>query len=428
MATQFSVNDGIKWKPRFFSIFIGQVLSLLGSQLVGFALIWYLTESTGSAIVLTISTLVVTVPRVVLSPFIGPLVDRWNRRTMMIVSDIIIAIATIILALLFAQGSVEIWQIYLILFIRSSAGAFHGNSMAASTSLMVPVEHLTRIQGINQMLNGGLSIVAAPLGALLLSLLDMEWILAMDVITAILAVTPLFLFAIPQPDRTTSKEFAGESSSYWSDLKAGLRYVYSWKGLMIILGMAAAINMLLTPAFSFLPLMVSDHFGLGAMELGAIESLFGIGIVIGGAVLGVWGGFKKKINTTMLGLAGIGIATFGLGVLDKNGYYLAIGFALVMGISQPITNGSLMGVMQQKISPDMQGRVFSLTGAIAGGMAPIGLLIAGPLSEIYGIQIWYIVGGIICVVMAVSGLMIPHVRNFEDYQVGGGELLEQPAE
>ena len=416
MATQFSIEDGVKWKPRFFLIFIGQALSLLGSQLVGFALIWYLTETTGSAIVLTVSTLVVTVPGVVLSPFIGALVDRWDRRKTMIIADIVITIATIFMAILFARGTIELWHIYLILFIRSCAGAFHGNSMAASTSLMVPVEHLTRVQGINQMLNGGLNIVAAPLGALLLSLIDMQWIMAIDVITAIIAVLPLFFFSIPQPDRTASIDLAGESSSYWADLKAGFKYVYRWKGLLIVMGMATLINFLLTPAFSFLPLLVSKFFGLGAKELGFLEATFGIGIILGGALLGLWGGFKRKIHTTMLGLAGIGIGTLGIGLVNQNGFFITIVFAVIMGFSQPITNGSLLGVVQAKVSPDMQGRVFSLLGSLAGGLAPLGLVIAGPLSETYGIQLWYIVGGITCILLAAGGLLIPAVRNFEDYE------------
>jgi DHA3 family macrolide efflux protein-like MFS transporter len=429
MATQFSVNDGVKWKPRFFSIFIGQALSLLGSQLVGFALIWYLTETTGSAIVLTITTLVVTVPRVVLSPFIGPLVDRWDRRKTMIIADLFIAVATIVLAVLFSKGNIELWHIYLILFLRSSAGAFHGTSMSASTSLMVPKEHLTRVQGVNQMLNGGLSIVAAPLGALMLGLLEMQWILTIDVITATLAIVPLFFFAIPQPDMKVSDEMAGERPSYWDDLKAGVKYVYSWKGLLVILGMATLLNMVLTPAFSFLPLLISEHFGLGAMELGLLDSTFGIGIIVGGALLGIWGGFKRKIYTTMVGLMGIGIGTLGLGLLGEDGFYIAIVFAVIMGVSQPITNGSLMGVMQAKVSPDMQGRVFSLTGSVSGGLAPLGLIIAGPLSEAYGIQIWFVVGGIICLLMSISGFVIPTVRNFEDYEAPtSGEMLEVPAE
>ena len=162
MATQFSVKDGKRWKAPFFTIWGGQALSLLGSQLVQFALIWYLTVETGSATVLATASLVGLVPHVVLGPFVGTLVDRWNRRRLILIADSVITIATIVLAVLFALDIVAIWHIYLVMFIRSLAGGFHGHAMGASTSLMVPVEHLTRIQGINQMLNGGLNVVAAP--------------------------------------------------------------------------------------------------------------------------------------------------------------------------------------------------------------------------------------------------------------------------
>ncbi len=148
MTTQFSVQDNKPWKTTFFTIWSGQALSILGSQLVQFALIWHLTVQTGSATVLATATLVGMLPNVVLGPFIGTLVDRWNRRRIMLLADSIEALATIVLAVLFALDIVEVWHIFVILFIRSLAGAFHTNAMHASTSLMVPVEHLTRIQGL----------------------------------------------------------------------------------------------------------------------------------------------------------------------------------------------------------------------------------------------------------------------------------------
>ena len=170
MATQFSVQDNKPWKTRFFTIWSGQALSILGSQLVQFALIWHLTVQTGSATVLALASLVGMLPNVVLGPFIGTLVDRWNRRRIMLVADSIVALATLLLVVLFALDVVEVWHIFALLFIRSLAGIFHANAMSASTSLMVPVEQLTRIQGLNQLLNGGLNVVAAPLGALLLGI------------------------------------------------------------------------------------------------------------------------------------------------------------------------------------------------------------------------------------------------------------------
>ncbi len=181
MATQFSIHDNRPWKAAFFTIWGGQALSLLGSQLVQFALIWYLTVLTRSATVLATAALVGILPNIFLGPFIGALVDRWNRRKVMLAADSLVALATMVLAVLFAFNLIEIWHIYLVLFLRALAGTFHNNAMSASTSLMVPVEILTRVQGLNQMLNGGLNIAAAPLGALLLELLPMQGILAIDV-------------------------------------------------------------------------------------------------------------------------------------------------------------------------------------------------------------------------------------------------------
>ncbi len=201
MATQFSISDNQTWKTTFFTIWGGQALSLLGSQLVQFSLIWYLTVSTGSATVLATASLVAMLPGVILGPFIGTLVDRWNRRLIMLLADSLVALATIALAVLFALNVMSIWHIYVVMFIRSLAGSFHGNAMNASTSLMVPVEKLTHIQGINQMLTGGLNVVAAPLGALLLEMLPIQGILAIDVVTALFAILPLIFIQIPQPER-----------------------------------------------------------------------------------------------------------------------------------------------------------------------------------------------------------------------------------
>jgi DHA3 family macrolide efflux protein-like MFS transporter len=386
----------------------------LGSQLVGFAVIWYLTVESGSAVVLALASMVVLLPQVILGPLVGPLIDRWDRRRTMLIADSIIAIATLALAFLFAIGWAEIWQIYLLMFIRAVAGGFHGPSMSASTSLMVPVEHLTRIQGLNQMLNGGLNIVSAPLGALLLDVLPLQGILAIDVVSALFAIVPLLFFTIPQPDRSESIALTGEDATFWGDFKAGFRYVFSWKGLLIVALMASLINMLLTPAFSLLPLLVNGYFGKDAIEFGAMEAFFGIGVIAGGVLLGVWGGFKRRIITAMVGLMGIGIGTLVLGVLPPGGFTWAVVGMTFIGLVQPITNGSLLGLVQAIVAPDMQGRVFTLISSLAGGMSPIGLAIAGPISDALGTQTWFIIGGLTCILMAVLGLMLPAVMNIED--------------
>ena len=302
MNTNLAIKEPERWAPRFFTIWTGQAFSLLGSQLVSFAVIWWLTQKTGSATVLATASLVGLLPQVILGPLTGALVDRWSRRLTMMIADGLIALATVILAVLFALGHVQIWQVYALLFVRSVCGGFHWPAMQASTSLMVPKEHLARIQGLNQMLQGGMNIASAPLGALLLAWLPMEGILAIDVFTAMLAIGPLFFFEIPQPERRDLPASALGKSSLRQDLAAGFRYVWSWPGLMLIGIMAAVINFLLNPAFALLPILVTKHFNGQAIQLATLESFSGIGFIVGGLILSTWGGFKRRVITSLAGL------------------------------------------------------------------------------------------------------------------------------
>jgi DHA3 family macrolide efflux protein-like MFS transporter len=410
MATQFSVQDNKPWKTRFFTIWSGQALSILGSQLVQFALIWHLTVQTGSATVLATASLVGMLPNVVLGPFIGTLVDRWNRSRTMLLADSIEALATIALAVLFALDVVEVWHIFVILFIRSLAGAFHANAMNASTSLMVPVEHLTRIQGLNQLLEGGLNVVAAPLGALLLGMLPMQGILSIDVITASFAILPLAFIHVPQPERNSVE---AEKTTVWTDLKAGFRYMISRPGLLIIGLMTVGINFTIIPAFSLLPLMIKDYFGGGAIHLSWVESAMGAGMIVGGALLGLWGGFSRKILTSMVGLMGMGAGTLILALAPSSVIFLAVGGAMLVGLMTPITMGPFFALIQSTVEPDMQARIFSFLSSVGTGIAPLGLMIAGPVADRAGIQTWFLLGGILCIFMAVTGLFIPTVMNME---------------
>jgi DHA3 family macrolide efflux protein-like MFS transporter len=413
MATQFSVNDNIPWKTRFFTIWGGQALSIIGTQLVQFALIWYLTVQTGSATVLATASLVGLLPNVILGPFIGTLVDRWDRRRIMLVSDTVFALVTIGLAVLFALDAVEVWHIYVVLFIRALFESFHSNAMTASTSLMVPVEHLTRIQGINQMLNGGLNVISAPLGALLLGILPMQAILAIDVISALFAIVPLLFTRIPQPERRTGITADGRQETIWQGAKSGLRYVLSWPGLLIVSLMTIGINFTIIPAFSLLPLLVKETFGGSAIHLGWVESAMGIGMFVGGALLGAWGGFKRNIVTSMLGLMGLGLGTLVFAVTPATALWLAVIGSLLVGIMTPLTIGPFYAMIQTIVEPDMQARIFSLLNSVGAAIVPIGLLVAGPVADRFAIQVWFLFGGLLCILMAVGGLFIPAVMQIE---------------
>jgi DHA3 family macrolide efflux protein-like MFS transporter len=295
------------WKRPFFLIWSGQAFSLVGSMLVQFALVWWLTERTGSATVLATATLVGMAPSIIIGPFAGALVDRWNRRAVMMVADGGIALATVALAVIYMGGQMQPWHVYVLMFVRAVGGGFHWPAMQASTSLMVRREQLGRVAGMNQTLQGIMNIATPPLGALLLALIPLHAILAIDVATAALAILPLFFVSIPQPQRDDA---AGEPLGWRrlvGDVGEGLKYIWQWPPLVMVLGVSTVVNLMLTPAFTLLPLVVTQHFNAGALELGWLNSAFGIGMVLGGVILSAWGGFSRRMHTMLLGLAGLAV-------------------------------------------------------------------------------------------------------------------------
>jgi len=401
------------WKIPFFTIWTGQAFSILGSALVQFALIWWLTQTTGSATVLATASLVGFLPVIFLGPFAGALIDRWNRRLVMIAADSLIALATLGLIVLFWTGIIQPWHVYAILFVRSLGSSFHWPAMQASTSLMVPREHLSRIAGGNQALQGGLNILAPPLGAVLLGLLPMYAVLSIDILTALLAVLPLLFVRIPQPERVKATGLS-PVGAFWSDFKAGLRYVVSWPGLLIIALMATLVNFMVNPPFALMPLLVTEHFGGGIFQVGWMDSAVGIGAVLGGVILGVWGGFRRRIFTTLLGLSGMGVGIILIGLAPSDAYWLGLAGVALTGFMMPITNGPLHAIVQSTVAPEMQGRVMTLINSLASAMTPLSMAVAGPLSDRLGISFWYILGGISCLLMAVGSFLIPAVLRVEE--------------
>ena len=402
------------WARRFFTIWTGQALSLFGSALVQFALIWWLTQKSGSATVLAIATLVGMLPQIVLGPFAGALVDRWNRRLIMIFADGTIALFSLLLAYLFATGTVQIWHVYAVMAVRALGGAFHYPAMAASTPLMVPNEQLTRINGLNQALQGVNSLVAPPVGALLLGVLPTQGILLIDVGTAMMAILPLLFLSVPQPERH-QEEDAAEKPSLFRDVRDGLAYVRTIPGFTAIIFMALFLNFLLVPTTALVPLLVTKHFGKGAIELGLLESSMGIGIIAGGILLSIWGGFKKKIATSLVGIIGLGIGVTLTGLAPANLFILAIVGNVILGSMIPIANGPIGALMQSIVRPDMQGRVMSLVNSGATAISPLGLLLAGPFSDWLGIRVWFWLGGMLCVLIAIAAFFRPAIMNVESH-------------
>jgi len=401
-----------RWKARFFTIWTGQQLSIVGSRAAQFALVWWLTTTTGSATVLASASLVAMVPQIVLGPFVGALIDRWNRRLVMIVADSFIALVGLWLAYMFWTGSMEIWHVYIVMLARSLGGAFHWPAMAASTTLMVPEKHLTRVSGLNQSINGVLTIVSPLLGALLMSLMPLHGVMLVDVATAAFAVAPLLVLAVPQPKREHVENI--KAMPYLSSVRDGLRFVLSWKGMLILILCASIVKILLQPAFSLIPLLVHEHFGGDAGALSLLEAIAGGGILLGGLALGAWGGFKRRIFTSLTGIVGIGVGSLVIGVAPASAFWIALAGAFLLGAMISMTDGPLHALMQATVPAQMQGRVFALLGSLFSLTTPIGLAMAGPLSDLFGVRIWFQTAGILCIVTATACLFVPALIRIEE--------------
>lgn len=395
---------------QFFVLWGGQTLSLVGTNAVQFALVWWLTIETGSPAVLATATLLGLLPQVVLGPFIGALIDRWNRKQVMLYSDALVAAASLALAILYAAGVAQTNHVLALLLVRALGAAFHVPAMLASTSLMVPERHLTNIQGLNQGAQGLLLIVGAPLGALLVASLSMTMVMLVDVVTAIVAITPLLFVAAPQPKQA---EVAEAESSAWSEMMDGFRYLRKRTAHLTLLFLSAAVNLLLVPAFSLLPLLVLERLSGDASQLGWIHSAFGVGMLAGGILLGVWGGFTRRVVTTLVGLVALGVTVLAVGITPDGAFWWALSSMLAVGFVVPFTNGPIQAILQSTVPAEFQGRVFTLVGSLAGATAPIGLLFAAPMAELLGVGVWYLAGGAMCVAMGITGFLSPHLLKIE---------------
>jgi DHA3 family macrolide efflux protein-like MFS transporter len=340
-------------------------------------------------------------------------VDRGNRRLIMIFADGTVALATLFLAVLFALHLTQIWHIYVLLFVRAVAGGFHQSAFGASVVLLVPKDQLSRVQGFNQALNGGLNIVSAPLGAFLYAAFPMQAILSIDVLTAMIAISIVAWTSIPQPQRDEMMR-----ATFFQDFVAGFRYIIAWRGLVIVLLMVMVINFFYTAAESLTPILISKHFQGNAENLGVWQSAFATGVLLGGILLGTWGGFKKRVITAQVGLIVLGVSTAVIGFTSSKFLWFALGVNAISGLILPMVNGSFGAILQSVIAPDMQGRVFAFIMSAASLVSPVGLMVAGPFADAFGVPLWFRIAGLVCALMGLAGFFIHEVMQMEEEKKG----------
>ena len=384
---------------------------MIGSRVVQFGLAWWLTALTGSATVLATASSVALLPEILLRPIAGAYVDRWNRRIVMIVADGLTALASLWLAYVFWADSLQLWHVYLIMAIRAVGSAFHWPAVTASTSLLVPDEQLARVAGLNQILDGVLNIAGPALGALLIALLPPYGVMLVDVGTAFVAIPTLFFTHIPQPQR---KGKASERPAIWVDLREGLDYIWRWPGLKVLIGAMIIFQIGAAPSFSLLPLLVRRHHGGDAAQLGLMQSALGVGIVLGSLLLSAWGGFKRRIYTTLLGQMGMGVGFLVLGFTPGRLPWVAAASLFFTGLAIPLASGPLYAIMQGTVAPEVQGRVFSLVSSLMGISSPVALVAGGLISDWLGIWVWYVIAGVLMAALGGSLFFVPAFVHIEE--------------
>ncbi|RNB78584.1 MFS transporter [Brevibacillus panacihumi] len=391
-------NDDRKgnWLKNIILFLSSQTISLFGSSLVQYAIMWHITLTTESGVMMTLYIICGFIPTFLLSPVAGVWADRYNRKMLIVLADGLIAIATLILAILFFMGFDAIWLLFVMAAIRAFGTGIQTPAVGAILPQIVPKDKLTKVNGANGSIQAVIMFVSPMASAALLALTSIEIIFFIDVITAAMAIVTLLAFLkIPVHEKAAEKQ----TTSYVSDFKEGLQYVYNHGFLKKFFLFFAVFFVLMAPAAFLTPLQVTRSFGDDLWRLTAIEIAFSIGMMAGGGLIAAWGGFQNKVKTMTFASLIMGACTIALGIVPVFWIYLV--FMALFGVAMPIFNTPTTVILQEKIEGDFLGRVFGVMGMISTSMMPMGMLIFGPIADIIKIE-WLLVGtGVFIIILAI---------------------------
>ena len=420
----------------FTIVWAGQLVSVLASSMTQFALTIWAYQETGSATALGIINTSFIVPFLLLSPIAGVMVDRHNRKLMMMVSDLTAVLATGGILVLQAMGILEIWHLYIAAVINGLGNTFQWPAYSAAISTMVPKENYSRANGMMSLVESGPAVLAPIFAGLLLPIISLTGILVIDVVTFFLAILAMTLVIIPQPEKTIEGQ-AG-SGSILQEALYGFKYIFARRGLLGLLTFFIVLNFVIGLSGSLFSPFILERTNQSSEILGVVTSANAIGAVVGGLLIGLWGGFKKRMNSIFLGEALTGLfllVVFGLG----RSLPVWIISVVIGGIFPIFTNGASQAIWQSKVAPDVQGRVFSARRMIAWSVGPITPILAGLLADYVtepamqantwlaqtfgwlvgntsgsGMALQFVLTGIVYIAVAgFTYLFVPHVRNLE---------------
>lgn len=414
----------------FLTVWVGQFVSTLGSSLTAFAAAWWVFEQTGSATQFSLTVLFEVLPFVLLSPFAGVLIDRYDRRQVMILSDVVAAASSAVLLGLLLFARLEVWHVYLATLCNSVAGVFQGPAYSASVSLLVPKALLGRANGLVQLSGASGRLVAPVAAGFLVSSLGLEGVIAVDLATFAVALSTLLVVHFPQLERQVV-----ETRAVWRDLLTGWRYLARRRGLLWL----ALFSMLYNFLNNFgLVLTTPLVLSLGSPEvLGVVLSVGGSGMVLGGVFTAAWGPSKGlvKVNLGFLLLSGVGIVLVGLRPYPP---LIALGL-FVFGFSFAVAGAAGSALFQRKVAPEVQGRVFATDQTLSYLGEPFAYVLVGPLAEFVfgpllmpggglagsvgrvvgtgsdrGMALLTVMAGLLIIITTMATYLIPSIRRLEE--------------
>ena len=395
----------INWKKNAALFLAGQALSLFGTMVVQYAILWHVTLKSQSGAMMTVFTVIGFLPMFFISPFAGVWADRFNRKYIINIADGSIAFFSLIVAVCLICGADSYVILLVCALVRSLGQGVQSPAVGAIIPQIVPEEHLTRINGFQSSIQSLVTLTSPMLGGALMTFAPLEALFFLDVITAIIGISIVFFFVkVPVQEAAETETPRHTGTDYFHDLKQGLRYIRQHGYVLRILIISAIFCFSFAPASFLTPLQVTRNYGPEVWRLSAIEIAFSIGMMAGGLLIGVWGGFKNRIYTMAFSCALCGILSAALGIQPHFWAYLII--MGLLGVSMPLYNAPSMVLLQTTVNPAYMGRVMSVFTMVSSTMMPLGMVVLGPLSDIIAIDILLVITGI-----AVLLLSIPMIAS-----------------
>ena len=395
-----------KWQKSFLTMYIGQSFSLLSSSAVQFSIIWWITIETGSAMSLTAASVVGLLPQAVIGPFAGVLIDRYNRKIIMIIADSVVAISSLMLSLCFFYTTPPLVFIYFVLFIRALGETFHKPAMQAAIPQLVPESQLIKAGGLGQMVQSACSMVGPMCGAFLMSITTLKYAMLVDVVGAVLAVLALSSVKIANHAMASSK------LNFISDMKQGIRAIKGNKALMKVSIPILLSTIVFIPIGTLLPLMVREYFNGTAWHNGIVQTLFSSGMLIAALVISITGGIRNQFLMISVGIFTLGVCSFIGGMLPSSAFWLFCILIFIMGTTGMLSNIPFTAYIQKTIPQENLGKVISLVTSAMSFSAPVGMFIAGPISSLIGISNWMICAGLLMLVVGVTCYLL--TRKYDE--------------